>query len=630
MKLTQLYQNREEFIIIGLTGRTGAGCSTVSKWFSVPKTEFDNNYTDLENPNSNDKRKYKICYDFLKQKWEPFYILKYSKVLSWIAYKEKLENFDQLFENAKIDFDERFPNLDFKQERIKINSLKANTTFTDIKNLENEDKNLENKNIFNFFQSTKFNTFHTTFQNSLKCESERNRIIILHTFCNQIRKGGCFSCPPQPDLGGIYTIAEDINKIIKGYKKQKKNEPCRVIIDSFRNPFEIIYFRERYSAFYSLAVNPDEDIREKKLKKEYGDNYKEIVDLDNIEYGDKNNRKDFFKQNVQQCIQMSDLHLSFLEETKTYPFTITQQIVIFYSLMLHPGLVTPSSQERCMQIAYTAKYNSGCISRQVGAVITDKNYSIKSIGWNNTPEKQTPCLLRNAHDFFDSKETEGVYSYYERTDDTFLKELKKYFDFQDSTKINSLEGLHCAYCFKDIQNSIKEGKNQVHTRSLHAEENAMLQLTKYGGQGIEGGYLFTTASPCELCSKKAYQLGINRVYYIDPYPGISKDHILHSGSLKIKLVLFTGAIGKAYHKLYEPFMAHKDEIYIRTDIDVKDKLKQLQARIAELEKENKQLQKNPNSIVGSDCGQRKVFKLLINSRISQIIINYWSIIKRIV
>jgi len=33
-----------------------------------------------------------------------------------------------------------------------------------------------------------------------------------------------------------------------------------------------------------------------------------------------------------------------------------------------------------MQLAYTAKYNSGCISRQVGAAVTDESYSIKAIG----------------------------------------------------------------------------------------------------------------------------------------------------------------------------------------------------------------------------------------------------------
>lgn len=63
-------------------------------------------------------------------------------------------------------------------------------------------------------------------------------------------------------------------------------------------------------------------------------------------------------------------------------------------------------------------------------------------------------------------------------------------------------GRNVSYCFKSEFNKMTGKSNQVHTRSLHAEENAFLQITKYGGRGIKDGSLFTTASPCELCAKK--------------------------------------------------------------------------------------------------------------------------------
>lgn len=94
----------------------------------------------------------------------------------------------------------------------------------------------------------------------------------------------------------------------------------------------------------------------------------------------------------------------------------------------------------------------------------------------------------------------------------------------------------------------------------------MLQISKYGGQGLKGGILFTTASPCELCSKKASQLGIEKVYFIDPYPGISEPQILSNNrNKKMQLNQFKGVIGKSYNKLYEPFMAYKDEVTIMLD-----------------------------------------------------------------
>ncbi|NML60989.1 hypothetical protein HHL21_07810 [Massilia sp. RP-1-19] len=121
-------------------------------------------------------------------------------------------------------------------------------------------------------------------------------------------------------------------------------------------------------------------------------------------------------------------------------------------------------------------------------------------------------------------------------------------------------GRNLSYCFKSEYNALTEEKNQVHTRSLHAEENAFLQLSKYGSHGIFGGVLFTTARPCELCSKKAYQLGISRIYYVDPYPGIAVRHVLMGGENPPKLLLFYGAIGRAFHKLYNPILAYKDEL----------------------------------------------------------------------
>lgn len=100
----------------------------------------------------------------------------------------------------------------------------------------------------------------------------------------------------------------------------------------------------------------------------------------------------------------------------------------------------------------------------------------------------------------------------------------------------------------------------------------MLQISKYGGQGLKGGNLFTTASPCELCSKKAFQLGITNIYFIDPYPGISTKHILKNGVKEEKnpaLIMFQGGVGRAFHKLYEPFMAYKDQLSILTGINPK-------------------------------------------------------------
>jgi hypothetical protein len=173
-----------------------------------------------------------------------------------------------------------------------------------------------------------------------------------------------------------------------------------------------MFFRQRFASFYLMSVNAEDEHRNLILRERYGSDYHDATKLFAQEYnGSKAN--EFYKQRVEGCIQLADIHLSFLQEAEilernekifsgrenTSPyFSWQMQLIKYVSLIMQPGIVTPSPEERCMQIALTAKYNSGCISRQVGAAITDESYSVKAIGWNNTPEGQVPCNLRNVED----------------------------------------------------------------------------------------------------------------------------------------------------------------------------------------------------------------------------------------
>ena len=226
---------------------------------------------------------------------------------------------------------------------------------------------------------------------------------------------------------------------------------------------------------------------------------------------------------------------------------LSEQIIKYLALIHQPGLVAPTHIERCMQLAFNAKYNSGCISRQVGAVVTGEDFSVRAVGWNDVPKGQVPCNLRCVEDYCRNKDAE-TFSAFELHDTMFGETMDKANTLLKGEEIKgNKEGRYYAYCFKDLYNGLKDNKNQVYTRALHAEENAFLQIAKYGGAEIQGGKLFSTASPCELCSKKAYQLGIKEIYYIDPYPGIAQEHILKFGrNNNPQMILFYGAIGNAY------------------------------------------------------------------------------------
>lgn len=582
----QIYKLRRNFIIIGLTGRTGSGCTTVA---DVLKTEDVNslksNYRDINSGSiDNNVRKNRIVYNFVRQNWNPFTIIKASDVIFYYALQQNFDVFVQCLENADtapID-QSKITQTDVDQTFItQLQILKA--PYERLKKKVDEcEKYLINKEYENNatpiinYKKLILDEIADFRQELEKILAKTTKKVIskeLQVWGNNIRKYNSIITKNKIDEKSPSCLAHKINQFIKMFRVADKsdNKPTLIVIDALRNPYEILYFRERYAAFYTMSVNTEENVRQQKLF-EKGYRVDEIHQIDKVEEGKNDFQKSYQLIDIDKCIELSDIHLTHDGTEISKNRNLINQIFTYISLILHPGLVPPSPLERIMQVAFTAKLNSGCLSRQVGAAVTNKYYSVQAIGWNTVAEGQTPCSLRNLYDLY-NQEDMSAYSTYEKDDKRFSDYIRRTFNAYDKVSATSkLKGLTLAYCFKDIHTTInaeKQKGNQVHTRSLHAEENAFLQLAKYGSQGIKGGKLFTTASCCELCAKKAYQLGIKEIYYIDSYPGISKRHILECGDIQPKMILFTGAIGRAYINLYNPFLPLKDEIEALTSVKIK-------------------------------------------------------------
>lgn len=474
----------------------------------------------------------------------------YKSFKQFIESNKNISNKENIIKEIESDlFESKYSKM--HENRNKVKCL-----------IEENEENLVKDEVYNFYFED-LPKFTINLKECIENIDKKSYTTLYQDIANNIRSSGKafhngFICE------NIHKLSQRTNVLIKILRKrnkikikEKKEGRVLVVIDALRNPYEVTFFKDRYSAFYQIAINVDEEIRKSRLFKLNFDE-EEIKKIDSIEYSNKNTGdKIFSNQNIRKCIELADIYIDNSQQTKDYS-ELKKKIAKYITLIMHPGLITPTHIERTMQIAYDAKMNSGCISRQVGAVVTDDQFAIKSIGWNSVAENQVPCNLRDMKSLI-SNEDKDSFSKYEIEDDDFKKVC------EDKNKIfesSNTGGRLYPYCFKDIYNDDvkKEGKNQVHTRSLHAEENAFLQISKYGGQGLYGGNLFTTASPCELCAKKAYQLGIKNIYYIDPYPGISEKHILNCGINKPKMILFEGVIGRAFSQLYTQIIPYKDEI----------------------------------------------------------------------
>lgn len=660
--VNKIYENREKFIIIGLTGKTGSGCTTVSKILK-------NGYKDYNEINCDDKpiqnRKDSIVKAFASVafKDKKFQIIKPSTLMMMLfifekqiligkivtlknlldksKYEEKKLNnslieLRKLYEivitfNESNDFknfnDELNKDIDYaKDENRKslskyISSIKEKyenkLLKQDSDSLREEINKLFScdltKNIFKEISNTEdYEVINNTDNKYKKILSKillkrkiidevltylaknksKNFVKLYETYNEKImqkRKNEKLSIEQLQTIGDlvreqidIFQLPTYINLLIKAFRKitKEKEEGCYIVIDSLKNPFEILFFKEKYSAYYTFSIHAETEIIYQRIADNKIDikaiHKKELnIDEEDKQRGSLDSSKDFVSQNVIECIQRSDVYI---DNNKDKKDTLYKQIFKYLSLILHPGLITPSKDEMIMQLALNAKFNSGCISRQVGAVVLNKFDAVKAIGWNEVPEGQMPCLLRSHSELLDNSSSID-YSKYEKNTVRNTNEFKYIFfdkkDIKDEKKFKALsvihtpdnqynesnkKGLNDSFCFKSIKNKIDDNKNQVYTRSLHAEENAFLQASKYGNSEIIGGQLFTTASPCFLCAKKAYQLGMKRIVYIEAYPDISDQQVFDIGTHDIEMVHFRGAIGLAYQKLYEPIFSYKDEL----------------------------------------------------------------------
>lgn len=378
----------------------------------------------------------------------------------------------------------------------------------------------------------------------------------------------------------LFILSEEANNIIKFYKNKNRegfNKPVykQFVIEAFRNPYEIEYFRNRYYEFYLFSIYASLDIR--KIRGNYNQ------EREGRDRGHNLKATDFYKQNVTGCVYLSDIAINNDSNKKDI---FARKLSKFFTLICRPGCIPPSNDELFMQEAYCMSVKSNCISRKVGAIIVGKRDYILGAGWNDVGSGQIPCGLRKYSDLdinnapfpIAAKSEENEFSQFlKNIGDAFpnhsycfkdeyskFKTTKKIKGLQRDTDLKEWKEKHAVK--EDAVKSIDElvidnfsPKRLEYCRALHAEENAILQTAIIGGIGIDRATMYTTTFPCELCAKKIYQARIKKVVYTEPYPGnISEDVFFKDGSHRVELVQFEGVKSYSFYRLYKPPVDKKE------------------------------------------------------------------------
>lgn len=240
---------------------------------------------------------------------------------------------------------------------------------------------------------------------------------------------------------------------------KKLVESQNYVVDSFRNPAEVEAFRARPD-FVLWAVTASSDIRLKRIKararEEDPITLKQFIEVEKREA--KN--ADPNKQAIDACEKLANLTLKNNGSLDHLYADLTKHLQGVLKRVKRPSWDT-----YFMHIARNVASRGNCLKRKVAALIV-KDGRIISTGYNGTPRGTKNCF-------------EG-----------------------GCPRCNEVgpsgQGLGDCYC-------------------SHGEENAIVQAA-YHGISIKDSTLYTTFSPCLLCTKMILNAGIVEVVYNTEYP----------------------------------------------------------------------------------------------------------------
>jgi deoxycytidylate deaminase len=90
-----------------------------------------------------------------------------------------------------------------------------------------------------------------------------------------------------------------------------------------------------------------------------------------------------YGQEVRKTFPLSDFFINTGNGNDAF---LHEKLSRILEIVTRTKIVTPTKAETAMYTAYAASLNSGCLSRQVGAVVTDENLDVLGLGWNDVPK----------------------------------------------------------------------------------------------------------------------------------------------------------------------------------------------------------------------------------------------------
>ncbi|CAJ0886361.1 hypothetical protein AMST5_03700 [freshwater sediment metagenome] len=306
----------------------------------------------------------------------------------------------------------------------------------------------------------------------------------------------------------VLTVARLVRRRIthsRGKPNQEKFSKVAFILHQFKRKEEISLLRSIYGKqFFQISVYSRRGARVDYLagrfantansanRNEFRAAAENIVQIDYNEYTDTHGQK------MIKIFHDADLILNIDRD----PTSIGHQIDRFCSLIFGSNSISPTKIEYGMFVAKAAALRTLDLSRQVGAAIFSQFGEIISIGSNEVP-----------------KANGGTYWCDEPHDD---REYVRKVDSNDRRKNEILSELLEAVDATGRKEDEKIKESQFmdaleYGRIIHAEMSAITDAARTG-RATKSAYLFCTTFPCHMCAKHIVGAGLEKVYFLEPYP----------------------------------------------------------------------------------------------------------------
>jgi deoxycytidylate deaminase len=350
------------------------------------------------------------------------------------------------------------------------------------------------------------------------------------------------------------------------FRGQKEPDQLQVfLLDSLKHPAEVELLRQIYGeGFRLVGVGCRPNVRETRL----GVKFHTTADDEAIQTLVSRDAEDSINKYGQQVNKTFHLADYFVNNTvsaeQAEQFTLPDELKHLFEKLFTRITHHPKRDEKGLYFADAAALSSACLSRQVGAAIMDKEGNLLATGRNDVPKPggglyeeehiEVPNGLCHVRGHCSNKKEQSA----------IANEILQIFQQEGMPSIEGKEETVRAALAGTRMGSLIE-----FSRSIHAEMDALISLSRTGTRLPPNSTLYTTTYPCHNCARHIVAAGISRVVYLEPYKkslaielhndAIADNEPEQNVNNRVKFEPYVGVAPRLYQTIYKQHGERKDD-----------------------------------------------------------------------